>query len=197
MARSYWTKTVPADRGREPSDLNEIGRTGSFESRSVGSRSNGVGRPAGPSGARVAGMLAGDGVRGGGASASTFPALKRGPEKSGSYQNDAEEMARSMARRRRRKTSPFLVGVEDGDDGLGSRTVSVFGCDRRHMRGLNRCARGWGSEGEPRWRSRSSVLTALVKKSGGNGGDGGLDSEQPGGGEVGFWGGFRRRPRVV
>ena len=50
MARSYWTKTVRADRGREPSDLNEIGRTGSFESRS-----NGVGRPAGPSGARVAG----------------------------------------------------------------------------------------------------------------------------------------------
>ena len=134
--------------------------------------------------------LAGDGVRGGGASASTFPALKRGPEKSGSYQNDAEEMARSMARRRRQKTSPFLVGVEDGGDGLGSKTVSAFGCEIEQARGLNGCARGWGSEGEPRWRSRSSVLTALVQKSGGNGDDGELDSEQPDGGGVGFLGGF-------
>ena len=94
-----------------------------------------------------------------------------------------------MAWRRRRCSSPFLVGVVDGGDSLGSRTVSAFGCKMEQARGLNRCARGWGSEGEPRWRSRSSVLTALVQKSGGNGGDGDLDSEQPGGGEVGFWGG--------
>ena len=130
-------------------------------------------------------------------SAVTFPVLKRGPEKSGSYQNDAEEMARSMARRRRPKTSPFLVGVEDGGDGLGSKMVSAFGCEIERTRRLNGCARKCGSEGKPRWRSRSSELTALAKKSGGNGGDGELDSEQPDGGGVGFLGGFRRRSRGV
>ena len=95
-----------------------------------------------------------------------------------------------MARRRRRNSSPFLVG-----DGGRRRSTSVavdFGVRLRNRtsEGLNGGTRGWGSEGEARWRSRSSVLTALAKKSGGNGGDGELDSEQPDGGEVWFWGGY-------
>ena len=74
---------------------------------------------------------------------------------------------------------------------------TTFRCEKERTKVLNGCARKRGSEGKPRWRSRSSELTALVRKSGGNGDDGELDSEQPDGGGVGFLGGFQRRSRGV
>ena len=94
-----------------------------------------------------------------------------------------------MARRRPQDSSPFLVG--DGGRRRSTSVEVVFGVRLRNgtSKGAQRVRKRMGKRGGARWSSRSLELTVLAKKPDGNGGDGELDSEQPGGGEIGFWGG--------